>query len=81
MPKLKLKKGQCVRLKWLDSNFAMGWQYHNNPGECLPIESIGWVHHVSENWIEIVSTKGTVHGFLNPLCVPSGCILECKIIK
>lgn len=79
----KIEVGQCIRVVWLDSAFLnSGWVYDEvlvpHPKE---IESVGFVCATADNALMIASSRSGSGGFISPLSIPTGCILDCNIIE
>ena len=81
MTQVKVRRGQCIQLTWLDSSILGGWQYSGDlKAKPKEIESIGFICAVSPDAIAITEGRSETGGVIAPLTIPICCIKEYKII-
>lgn len=79
IPELKL--GKAVRIDWVDSKSALGWQYNPNskrtPGY---IRSLGYVIQLNEECITITTSMDDRGASIDDFSIPIGCIKDFKVL-
>lgn len=79
---LKVKKGDCLHIIWLDSaTYGPGWTYEDIKPRAKRIETIGFVKALSKEAVLITSTQSASGGSLAPLAIPIGCIESYNILE
>jgi len=69
----------AVRVTWIDSSFAPGWQGESR-GALEPIITLGFVTANRDDSLEVTATMGLRTGMLNPLSIPWGAIQKIEVI-
>jgi len=77
----KLKRGQYVRVRWVDSCAHSGWHTPHGKPRVSKIESIGMIGSVSDTAIEIIGDIDRAHGDINRvMSIPRACVISVKVI-
>jgi len=70
----------CIFVRWFDSGLRGGWVYDIKEPTPKEIESVGFVCAASEEALTITCGRCESGGVIAPLTIPSGCIIEYKIL-
>jgi len=79
MKSIALPEMKLVRITWLDSNYAPGWNNKQRLTASIPsVTSIGYVTYCDKKILELASSIGDEGARLNPLSVAWSSVIELK---
>lgn len=71
----RYRRGQALRVFWVDSTECGGWHYGENlPVQIEMVESLGWVVNTSGKGLSITTTISDRGGVLATVSIPWGAI-------
>lgn len=76
-----IEKGKCIYLRWVDSaTVHHGWVYDDDLEPVIKeVETVAFVISSNEKGVLLSNTRSETGGFVSPLSIPHGCILEVKV--
>jgi hypothetical protein len=81
MKAIRLPELKLVRITWMDSHYATGWNGKYRATASIPkVRSIGWVTFSDKDILELSSHIGEEGSRLNPTSIPWRSIVEVKEI-